>query len=64
MHYFFRSEEVKYFFLGVPHLATCIFLPFYNQPDLCAGINPGMTLTPFPSSVLDKMRFKPTTFSL
>ncbi len=31
----------KYFF-GVPHLATCIFLFFYNEPELGVGIDPGM----------------------
>jgi len=35
----------KYFF-GVPHLATCIFLFFYNEPELGVGIDPGMALTP------------------
>jgi len=41
----------------VPHLGTCIFLIFYNEPELGAEINPGMVLTPFPSSiVLDKIR--------
>jgi len=40
----------KYFF-GVPHLATCIFLFFYNKPELGVGIDPGMALTPLPSSI-------------
>ena len=40
----------KYFF-GVPHLATCIFLFFYNEPELGVGIDPGMALTPLPSSI-------------
>jgi len=44
MHNFF-------FFFGVPHLATCIFLFFYNEPELGVGINPGMALTPLPSSI-------------
>jgi len=35
----------------VPHLATCIFLLFYNEPELGVGINPGMALTPLPSSI-------------
>jgi hypothetical protein len=35
----------------VPHLATCIFLFFYNEPELGVGINPGMALTPLPSSI-------------
>jgi len=35
----------------VPHLATCIFLVFYNKPELGVGIYPGMALTPLPSSI-------------
>jgi len=48
---------LKYFF-GVPHLATYIFLSvqLLNEPGLGEGINPGMALTPFPSSkVLDEI---------
>jgi hypothetical protein len=46
----------KYYFLfkkffGVPHLAICVFLIFYNEPELGAGIDPGMALTPLPSSI-------------
>ncbi len=36
-------------FFGVPHLATCISCN--NEPELGAGINPGMPLTPLPSSI-------------
>jgi len=32
----------------VPHLATCIFLFLYNEPELGVGIDPGMALTPLP----------------
>jgi len=32
-------------------LATCIFLFFYNEPELGVGINPCMALTPLPSSI-------------
>jgi hypothetical protein len=39
------------FFFGVPHLATCIFLIFYNEPELGAEIDPGIVLTPLPSSI-------------
>ncbi len=28
------------------------FLLYYNEPELGAGINPGMALNPFPSSIL------------
>ncbi len=49
-------------FFSVTHLTTCIFL-FSNEPGLgAAGIDPGMVLTPFPSSTLDERRFEPTTF--
>jgi len=46
---------------GVPHLATCIFLFFYNEPELGVGIDPGMALTPFPSSI-GRAGIEPTTF--
>jgi len=39
------------YFFGVPHLATCIFLFFYNEPELGVEIDPGMALTPLPSSI-------------
>ncbi len=35
----------------MPHLATCIFLFFYNEPELGVEIDPGMALTPLPSSI-------------
>jgi hypothetical protein len=36
----------KGFVVGLPHLATYIFLIFsMNEPELCAGIDPGMALT-------------------
>jgi len=35
----------------VPHLATCIFLSSYNEPELGVGIVPAMALTPLPSSI-------------
>jgi len=35
----------------VPHLATCIFLFFYNEPELGVEIDPGMALTPLPSTI-------------
>jgi hypothetical protein len=38
-------------YFGVPHLATCIFLFFYNEPELGVGIDPGMALTPLPSRI-------------
>jgi len=42
---------VQNIFFGVPRLATCIFLIFYNEPELGAEINAGMVLTPLPSSI-------------
>ncbi len=38
-----------FFFVGLPHLATNIFL--LNEPELGAGIDPGMAFNPFPSSI-------------
>ena len=38
-------------FYGLPHLATCTFLFFYNEPELGVRIDPGMALTPLPSSI-------------
>ncbi len=35
----------------MPHLATCIFLFFCNEPELGVGIDPGMALIPLPSSI-------------
>jgi hypothetical protein len=31
-----------FFFVGLPHLATYIFLFSMNKPELGAGIDPGM----------------------
>ncbi len=50
------------FFVGVPHMATYIFLIFQIELELGAEIDPGMAFTPFPSSIFDKTRFEPTTF--
>jgi hypothetical protein len=47
----FSINFFKYIFFGVPHLATCIFLFFYNEPELGVGIDPGMALTPLTSSI-------------
>jgi len=51
--HFQQNRTLKYYFFGVPHLATCIFLSFrlLNKPGLGAGINPGMALTPLPSRI-------------
>jgi hypothetical protein len=32
------------------------------EPELGAGKDPGMAFTPFSSSILDEIRFEPTTF--
>ncbi len=55
-------KNLKIFFWCMLHLATCIFSFFYNKPELDARIDPGMTLAPFSSSILDETRFEPTTF--
>ncbi len=52
-----RNFFKMFFFVGLPHLATYIFLIFsMNEPDLGAGIDPGMAFNPFQSSILDKTR--------
>jgi len=50
---------LKYFF-SVPHLANCIFLFFYNEPELGKGIDPGMALTPLPSSIGQRSNPQPS----
>jgi hypothetical protein len=39
-----------------------VFSLFSNEPELGTKIDPGMVMTPFPSSLLDETRFKPTTY--
>jgi hypothetical protein len=56
---FFKSKSgiIKisfYFFVVifcVSQLTTCIFLIFYNEPELGAEIDSGMALTPLSSSI-------------
>ncbi len=50
-----------YNFLMCPIWLPVFVLLFYNEAELGAGIDPGMALTPFPSSLLDETRFEPTT---
>jgi len=40
-----NSPNTETYFFGV------FFFFFYNEPELGAGINPGMALTPLPSSI-------------
>ncbi len=35
----------------MPHFFTCIFLFFYNEPELGVEIDPGIAFTPLPSSI-------------
>ncbi len=44
----------------MPHLATCIFSFFYNEPELVVGIDPGMTLTPLSSSIGQGLNPRPS----
>jgi len=44
----------------VPHLATCIFLFFYNEPELGVEIDPGMALTPLLSSIGQRLNPRPS----
>jgi len=50
-----RTFLYKYFF-GVPHLATCILVFFYNEPEFGVEIDPGMALTPWFHLALDRDR--------
>jgi hypothetical protein len=52
------------FFVGLAHLATYILLVFFstNEPELGAGIDPGMALNVDHFRLIFWMRFKPTTF--
>jgi len=52
---------LKYLFLVDPFVSLYFFLFCYNDPELGAGINPGMALTSF-CFILDETRFEPTTF--
>ncbi len=59
----FMSLQVYFLFLffsGVPHLDTCIFLFFYNEPELGVGIDAGMDLTPLPSSIGQGLNPRPS----
>jgi hypothetical protein len=53
---------IKNIFVGVPHLATYVFLNFQNKPGLGAGIDPGMAFTPFSSKLLDETKIETKTF--
>jgi hypothetical protein len=51
------------FFVGLPHLATYIFLVFStNEPELGAGIDTGMALIVDHFHLVFWPRFEPTTF--
>jgi len=41
----------KYIFLGCP-IWLPVFSYFSNEPELGAGINPGLAFNPFPSNIL------------
>jgi hypothetical protein len=50
------------FFVCLPHLATYIFLVFStNEPELGAGIDPGMALNVDHFHLVFLKRFEPTT---
>jgi hypothetical protein len=59
-YYFFQMVFCRFATFGYLY-----FSYFYmNEPELGIGIDPGMAFNPFPSSILDKTRFEPTTFRL
>jgi len=41
----------EFIFLVCPIWLPVFFLFFYNEPELGVGIDPGMALTPLPSSI-------------
>jgi len=61
--YWRKNFFKKIIYLVCPIWPVVFYLFFYNEPDFSAEIDPSMALmTPFPSSILDEIRFKPTTF--
>ncbi len=44
----------------MPRLAGCIFIIFYNEPELGAEIDPGMVLTPLQSSIGRESNTRPS----
>jgi hypothetical protein len=52
-HLIFFLNSFFLIFFVVPHLAAYIFFSFLiiDEPELGAGIDPGMALTPFPSRI-------------
>jgi len=50
--------------LVCPIWATCIFLFFYNEPELGVEIDPGMALTPLPSSIGQGLNPRPSDHEL
>ncbi len=61
-NYWRKWKRFLNIFCICPIWLPVFFLFFYNEPELGVGIDPGMALTSFPSSILDETRFKPTTF--
>ncbi len=59
------AKQEKVFFFLIFLLACLIRLPiislFSNEPELGTEIDPGMVMTPFPSSILGGSRFELTT---
>jgi len=55
-----RKLRLSNEFFGVLHLATCIFLIFYDEPELGEGIDPGMALTPLASSIVRGLNPRPS----
>ncbi len=51
MHVFSSYDYFFKYVLVCPICLPVFFLFFYNELELGAGINPGMALTPLPSSI-------------
>jgi hypothetical protein len=54
---------LKGFFVGLPHLATCIFFVFFsrNEPELGTGFDLGMAINVDHFHLVFWTRFEPTT---
>jgi len=64
-----RINPDKFLFVKIDKIIYFNFQLFFlhiflisNEPELGAGIDFGMALNPFPSSILDETSFEPTTF--
>ncbi len=53
-----QADSIKFFFVWWFAPFGYLYFSYFsmNEPELGAGIDPGMVFNPFPSSILDKTR--------